>query len=212
MKNSGFAVTGALLLSFIFVRCSKDPLENLNEDESRIYITNHDNTADFKSFTTFSIADSVAIIENNVLVKKQLASFDVTMINAMKTMMTQRGYAEVGKNADPDLVINLSRIYNDVTGIIDYSVYYDSYFGYYDPFYWGYPGYNYFFPPAFYGSYTIQVGGVNIDMFDAMNANDDHQLKLVWNGLIRGEGTFTESKAEGNVMALFEQSKYIEHD
>ena len=37
--------------------CSKDPLKNLSEEESRIYITNRDSTADFALYKTYSIAD-----------------------------------------------------------------------------------------------------------------------------------------------------------
>ena len=94
--------------------------------------------------------------------------------------------------------------------MIDYSLYYNSYFGYYDPFYWGYPGYSYYFPPLFYGTYTIRVGGVSIDMFDAANAASGNELKLVWTGLIRGTGTFSTSAIDKSVMSLFDQSPYLD--
>lgn len=211
MKKFALATVGNMAMILFFLGCTKNSLENLNEDEARIYITNHDNSADFKSYTTFSIADSVAIIKNNTLEKIERTSFDANLINAFTDMMQQREYVQVSKDNNPDLVINISRIYNDITGLIDYSIYYNNYFGYYDPFYWGYPGYNYLFPPVFYASYTIQVGGVNIDMFDAKNAGTNQQLKLLWNGLIRGSGTFDETNINNNIMALFDQSPYLDN-
>ena len=47
--------------------CTKDPIKNLSEEESRIYITNYDTTVSFSNYKTFKLADSIAIIENNQL-------------------------------------------------------------------------------------------------------------------------------------------------
>ena len=59
-----------MLLSIITIAalssCTKDPLDNMTEEESRIYITNRDSTVSFSSYKTYSIADSVTLIDNNM--------------------------------------------------------------------------------------------------------------------------------------------------
>jgi hypothetical protein len=45
--------------------CTKDPLKDMSDQESRIYITQRDSTVNFRGFNTFSIADSVAYIGSN---------------------------------------------------------------------------------------------------------------------------------------------------
>lgn len=212
MKSAkGFAAVMLLPVFFFLASCTKDHLENLDSDDTGIYITNRDSTVDFSTYATFSVADSVAVIEDNQLVEQGTSSFDQQLRSTFIGLMQQRGYTEVSREGNPDLVINISRIYNNSTGVIDYSNYYGGYYDYYDPFYWGYPGYGYYFP-AVYGVYTITDGGINIDMFDAKNAAANNQLKLAWNGLIRGSGTFGPANITRNVTALFDQSPYLDAD
>jgi len=208
MKNRLWKMSGAILLVAFLAGCTKDPAANLSDDESRIYITNHDESADFSSYATFSIADSVAIIENNQLSSKERTSFDANLINAFVSNLQERGYTRVDNNANPDLAVTLNRIYNDYSGVIDYGNYWNDYGGYWDPYYWGYGGYSYYYP-SFYGIYTITDGAVEADMFDLKNAATNNQLDYVWNGMIRGKGTFNQDKTEANVTALFDQSPYL---
>ena len=194
--------------------CRKDPIKNLSGDEGRIYITKHDDSVSFTSYNTFSIADSVAVIDNNQLAEKAVTNVDVAYINAVKTQMQQRGYTLVDKHQHPDLAITVSRIYNTSTGIFDYGGYWDSYYGsYWDPYYWGYPGYGYYFPPTYYGVYSITEGAVSIDVFNLKDAaQNGNKIKGIWNGLVRGSGTFAASTADGSVKALFDQSGYFKAD
>jgi hypothetical protein len=53
------------VLSLFLTQCTKEPVNNLTAEESRIYVTNYDTAAVFSSYATFRIADSVANIENN---------------------------------------------------------------------------------------------------------------------------------------------------
>ena len=52
--------------------CTKEPLKNMTAEESRIYITDHDSSVNFSSFKTFSIVDTVSIIEDGQLSGKHL--------------------------------------------------------------------------------------------------------------------------------------------
>ena len=195
---------------FIVVSCSKDVEKNLDGDEKLLFITKPADNINFSSYNTFSLADSVAVINNNQLEERIRTDYDGAFIDAIAAEMQARGFTRVGHDENPDLGITISRVYNDYTGIIDYSNYWGSYGGYWDPYYWGYPGYDYYFPPI-YGTYTVTEGGVAIDMFDLKNAAGSNQLKQVWSGLVRGTGTFVTGRVASHAKSLFDQSAYISH-
>lgn len=208
-KKISLLTIGALLGITLLNSCKKDPLNNLSNDESRIYITNYDTTANFSSYATFSIADSVAVIQDNQFAGRQKNGFDSTVINAISQLMQQRGYQLVTNKESPNLAIDVSRVYNTSTGVFSYYDYWDYYGGYWDPYYWGYPGYGYYDPYAV-GVYTIQTGGLEVDMLDLKNASaNGNKLKAIWTGLARGEQVFNPSNAVNEVTALFQQSPYL---
>ena len=195
------------------VACQKDPLKNLSPAESRIYVTNRDSTVNFNNFKTFSIADSVGYIEDNQVLGKDLAEFDAAIINAMVAAMQERGFQQVERTASPDLGITVSRIYSTSTGIMSYPGYWDSYGGYYDPFYWGYGGYDYYDPtyygPNYYTTYQVTQGALSVDMLNLKDAVADNTIRPVWSGIARGSGVFATSAANGEIDAFFEQSPYL---
>jgi len=212
MKNMGWLTGGALLTMMILGGCRKDPLKNLTNDESRIYISNYDTTANFSGYTTFSITDSVDVIQDNQLYGRERAAFDSAVITAIGQNMQQRGYQLVSREAAPDLAINVSRVYNTSTGYFSYGDYWDYYGGFYDPFYWGYGGYGYYPPYYSVGVYSIQSGGLEIDLLDLKNATSNgNKIKAVWTGLARGEQVFRTANAAAEVQALFDQSAYLKH-
>lgn len=188
--------------------CSKDPLKNLTDDESRIYITNHDSTYSFGSAQTFTIADSVAVISNNNYQGKDLTAYDQQLVTALKDAMVKQGYILVDKSAGPDLALAVSVYSNDQTGIISYDDYGGYYGDYWDPYYWGYPGYSYYYP-SYYGIYNYNETALAVDMFDLKDAAGTNQLKNVWSGLVRGSGIFNPASIPSQVQTLFGQSGYL---
>lgn len=208
MKRMKLLLTGLLAVPVFLISCTKDPLNHINPEESRIYVTSYDSSANFASYQTYSIADSVAVIDNGEATKKLNAS-DQAYIDAVNKYMQQRGYTKVNRDQNPDIAINVDRIYNTATGVIDYTNYWGYYGGYWDPGYWGYYGYGYYVPYA-YGVYQISEGLMSIDMFDLKNAaQHGNKLTLIWNGLVRGEGIFDPATADASVQALFNQSSYL---
>ena len=206
MKRYPVLAVAASALIFL-ASCSKEPLNNLTDDESRIYITNHDSTTNFAAFKTFSISDSVAIVENNKLVSKDRSTMDAQFIDAVASAMKARGYTQVSRDANPDLGINISQVNNTYTGLVSYNDYYDYYGGYWDPYYWGYGGYPYY--GGYTGIYQATEGALLIDMFDLKDASSSGKLNSVWSGLIRGEGIYANGKTTDQVNTLFAQSTYI---
>lgn len=209
MKIKSALGLSILAMMAIFTSCSKDPLGNLTTEESRIYITDHDSTKDFSNFHTYSISDSVAVL-NNGQPSKQQNDIDLAFINAVKTEMQNAGYTLVSKGENPDLGINITRIYNTSTGIISYSNYYDYYGNYWDPYDYGYGGYGYY-SPYNYATYSVKEGALSIDMLDIKDAPATNKIEVVWTGLIRGSGIFNATTASNQVSMLFNQSPYLKN-
>ncbi len=207
MKKQGWLLPLVAVFAVAVTACNKQPVDNLSNEESRIYITDYDSTKNFTSYKTYSISDSVAVIDNNQSVK-QLTASDQSYIDAVKKYMTQDGYTLVDKSNKPDLGVDVSRIINTSTGVISYPDYYGGYGSYWDPYYWGYSGYDYYSPYS-YGVYTIREGAVSIDMLDLKNASASNKIELVWSGLIRGEGLADAASTDSQVKALFDQSPYL---
>jgi hypothetical protein len=187
--------------------CTKEPVNNLSEEESRIYITNSNPSAQFSNYKTYSIVDSVAVISDNRLEGKAVTAYDVQLISSLKEAMQQRGFTLVDKSAHPDLGINVSRITNTYTGVVSYPNYWSGYNDYYDPFYWGYPGYGYYSPYS-YGVYQSSEGLLSVDMLDLKNASGN-QITAVWTALARGSGVFKTSNVSSQIQAFFGQSPYL---
>lgn len=205
-KNWAFSFIALLVLGL--VSCTKNSaVNNLSNADTRIYITQRDSTVNFSSYKTFSINDSITVI-NNGQTSTSLTPTGQAFIDAISKYMQQAGYTLVSKSSNPDLGINVTYINTTTTGIIDYSSYYDYYGGYYDPTYWGYGGYGYY-SPYIYGIYQINSGALSIDMLDLKNAAANGKIKIIWNGLIRGEGIADATTADSQVQALFSQSPYI---
>ena len=207
MKMMSSTLTTALLgVVVLLSSCSKDPLKQLSQDETRIYITNRDSSANFSSYKTYSISDSVTVVHDQQGAKEASAS-DSAYITAVKKYMQQAGYTLVSRTQNPDIGIDVSRVYN-TTGVINYSDYGGYYGDYYDPYYWGYYDYGYYMPYG-YSVYQITEGAMSIDMLDLKNASTNHKINFIWSGLIRGEGIFSATGADAQVKALFDQSTYI---
>jgi hypothetical protein len=194
---------------FVLSGCSKDPLKNLSDDESRIYITNHDTTVNFSNFKTYSISDSVAVISNGQLQKKTTTETDLAIISAVKQNMQQRGYQLVSKGDSPDLGVSVNKVISTQTGLLNYPSYWGYYNSYWDPYYWGYGGYDYYFPYSSYAVYEIREGALSIDIVDLKDAGTSKKITGIWNGLVRGESIFTVANAASQVKALFDQSPYL---
>jgi hypothetical protein len=211
-NKASLALTAGIGLIALLGSCTKDPLKNMTNEESRIYITNYDSSVNFGAFKTYSISDSVAVVSNGSLQKKTLTETDAAFIQAVKDNMQERGYQLVSKEEQPDLGINISTVFNDQTGVISYPSYWGYYNSYWDPYYWGYGGYDYYFPYASYAVYQIREGALSVDMVDLKDAGNDKKIEGVWNGLIRGEAIFNASAAASQVKALFDQSPYIRNN
>ncbi len=196
---------GAMLVS----SCRKDPLKDMTAEESRIYVTNYDEQADFSSYKTFSIVDSVAVLSNREGATKELTTYDQNLLAILKSSMQARGYTLVDKSAKPDLAMNVTRIDNTTTQVGYNPGYWAGWPGYWDTGYWGYPGWNYWFP-SYYTVFRYNEKSVAVDLVDLKNAaSHDNQLVAIWNAQLRGTGVWNGSNLEPMLKAVFDQSQYL---
>lgn len=208
MKRMTGVALLALASAFVFSSCSKDPLDNLTEAESRVYITNRDSSVNFSAYKTYSIVDSVSLIDNGRFTGKEATAWDLQVIAAVQSAMNARGFTRVDRTQNPELGINISRVFNTTTNLVDLSGYYGGYGGFYDPYYWGYGGYGYYFPPT-YGYYQSTEAFLSVDVLDLKNASVNGSIRGVWNGVVRGSGVFRNANVASQVQALFDQSPYL---
>jgi len=199
---------GVIAITLLLSSCRRDPLKDLREEESRIYITNYDTSLNYSNYKTFSIADTVAVIQNNRLVARERTAYDAQLITAVTNALQQRGFTLVSNTQNPDLGVTINRITNTQTGVVSYTDYGGYYDDYWDPYYWGSPGYSYYYP-TYYGVYEVSESAVTIDIFDVKNKTQNNALRSVWSGLIRGSGIFRNENVNSQVMALFDQSPYL---
>lgn len=191
--------------------CTKDPTDNLTAEESRLYITQKDSTANFTSYSTFFIPDSVSVVKGNQAVK-ELNNIDTAYINATARYMTAAGYTQTTDSSKADLGVNVNRIYNVYTGYYSYGGYWGGYGGYWDPgYYWGLGGYGYGYP-GFVGTYYITDVSISINILDLKNAKTNKTINLLWLGSINGSGVANNNNpsiADSQVGKLFAQSTYL---
>ncbi|RBL88795.1 DUF4136 domain-containing protein [Chitinophaga flava] len=209
MKRTMYLLsTVAVVMAILsFSSCRKDPLKDMTDEESRIYITNHDAKADFTSYSTFSIVDSVVVLSRNSdSAKKALTTYDKQLIASVTAAMKQRGYTLVDKSAKPDLGINLTRIDNSYTSISWNPGWWGGP-GYWDAGYWGYPGGGWYWP-SYYNVFQVNEKQTAIDLFDLKNAQND-KFNVIWNSLWRGSGVWNTNNVDAMVQASFAQSAYL---
>src|SRR5688572_27951833 len=106
---------------FVLVSCTKNAADNVDADETPRYITKAEPSIDFSNYSTFTLADSVAVISNDQLVERVRTDYDAAPINSIAAQMQSRGFTRVGHGHRLDRGVATSRLHNDYTDIMDYS-------------------------------------------------------------------------------------------
>ncbi len=189
-------------LSATLFSCTKDPLSGLSDSDSQIFVTNHDNQANFKLYKTFSVVDSVQVVEDNYS-GTGLTSLDRAMLIRIIDNMEKLGYKYVQASAKPDVGINLARITNTSLNVVSQPI---------SP-YWGYGGgYGYGFP-NYYTYYQTSESYWSMSMIDLKNPDTvNNKIKVIWNAQIRGSGLGNDSFVSQMVDSVFGQSSYLKNN
>lgn len=201
-----------LFVAAMFVSCEKEPdLDNV-QDEVVTY-TQYDTNASFSSYSSFYIADSIAIIGN-----KEAGVMNSTMaanvINDVVAQLTSRGYTQVQDKDAADLGVQLS--YVETRHVVDTgNPYWWTIFpGYWGPSYWG-PYYGHWNYP-YSNRFAYYNGSLLCDLIDLTTDADttrDQALPVIWQsysvGLISSSETVNLQNMLTGINQAFTQSPYI---
>lgn len=197
LKKASFLIISA---TFWLTSCTNDPVNDLSDLESQVYITNRDKTADFKTFKTFSITDSVTVVQDERSTTA-LTSLDKDLLTRIITNMQNLGYTYVAADKKPDVGLSAARVTNTYLNVVSqpYSSYWGGYYG-------GY-GYGY---PSYYSYYQTSESYWSISMLDLKNADTvNKKLNVIWDAQIRGSGLGNTGYIDEMVDSIFGQSTYL---
>lgn len=196
--------------------CKDNAINNLSPQDSQVFITNYDRTANFGQYHTFSLPDSVVVQANNQAQTSATAT-EQQFLTSVANALISRGYTRVTGSQKPDLGVAVIRVNDTYTGVAStpYSPYltnlwygggYGNGFGGYSPYY-----------PSYYSFYQVSDNYWNVQIVDLKNKPpgntttpaDATQLNVVYDAEIRGEGIFDANSADQTVNAIFSQSPYL---
>ncbi len=206
MKN--IKILGLFALIGLLAACQNDPLSDLTVEDSQVFITNHDNSVNFKQFKTFSIVDSVLIVGNQGG-GTSLSTTDVQFLNTIIQQMKNLGYTYVSPKEKPDVGINVAQVRNAYVNVVSQpNPYYGSYWG--GGYGGGYnSGYGYGYPSS-YSYVQTREAYWYLEMLDFKNPDvQNEKYNVIWNASIRGNGLFDGVDFDTMVRSVFEQSSYL---
>ena len=197
-KTSFFILIAAVGI----LSCSKDPINDLSSEQSLVYITNRDNSADYTQYKTFSIVDSVLVVEDNQS-GTALTDIDRDLLERIITNMQNLGYKYVAPKDKPDVGINAAWVTNTQLNVVSQPSYYSGY--------WGGGGYGYGYP-SYYQYYQTSESYWLVSMVDFKNPNTtDKTYPVIWDAQIRGSGIGSPQLIDQMVDSIFSQSAYLKN-
>ncbi|WP_025763959.1 DUF4136 domain-containing protein [Dyadobacter tibetensis] len=203
MKNKLIKIPLFIAACVFFISaCSKDPISDLSTEESLVYYTNRDKAANFQQYKTFSVSDSILVVQNNRS-GYALTNFDRDLLSGLIDNMKELGYTYVGPNDKPDIGLTASYISNTYLNVASIPI--SSYWGGYP----GYGGYGYGYP-SYYQYYQTQESYWLVSMLDFKNADTTNKkFPVVWNAQIKGRDIENPQLVDTMVNSLFTQSPYL---
>lgn len=199
-----------LLAAAISCRKIPDTSELSNE---QVVATDRDLQANFSSYATYFISDSVSVVANDPKDSILTGPLAAQLVNAVKTNMNSRGYTFKPRvQGLPDLGLRLTVI-KDVTRTAVCGGWWDGWWGYYPPWYWGcyYCG-GYYYPWC--TSYTYTIGTSALYLFDIKNQGANHNLRALWAATMFGVFSTTNNQTNADLTTTainqaFSQSTYL---
>lgn len=206
--NPKIVLVVALMAAIVSCRKIPDTSELSTE---QVVATDRDLAANFSSYGTYYISDSVSVVANNPNDSILTGPLALQMVNAVKTNMNARGYTfRPRAQGLPDLGFRLTVI-KDITRTAVCGGWWDGWWGWYPPCYWGYCG-GYYYPWC--TTYTYTIGTSTLYMFDIKNAGTNRNLKALWGATMFGVFSTTNNQTNADLTTTainqaFSQSPYI---
>jgi hypothetical protein len=209
MKLKTFLVI--LFVSVLF-SCRKEPnTEDLKLEQ--VVATDRDLAANFSNYATFFISDTVSIVASASTDSILTGPMAKQMVDAVKANMTTRGYTfKPRAQGLPDLGFRLTVI-KDITRTAVCGGWWDGWYGYYPPWYWGcyYCG-GYYYPWC--TTYTYTIGTSTLYLFDIKNQGTNHNVRALWGATMFGVFSTTNNQTNADLTTTainqaFAQSTYL---
>ena len=172
-----------------------------------VAMTNYDKSANFSTFSTFAIADTIVYFSND---KESTLSheFDDQIVDLVARNLTERGYTQVDTTEVPSFVITISAFSN-----VNYAYYVDNWYNNWS-WYWGWWGgpFSPYYPWYPISVYSYRTGSVVIDMVSTATRTDE-KANVVWtdiaDGLLQGSSSSILNRLEKQINQCFIQSPYL---
>lgn len=196
--------------------CQKMP-SAVDTDGEFLVATSFAEDTDFGGFATFTVADSVVVLDSRFGGDKVKSSYTDRLVNEYREMMESCGYTylPVEEKDNADLGIQLTY----VADTDYYTSYVDPYWwldypGYWSSYYWGSWGGGWYYPyPVVY---QFSTHSLMVDMADLTSSEgEDARLPVVWSCMINGEAGYANVDYRRFMIAIdqaFTQSEYIGKD
>lgn len=197
--------------------CYPDKIDYL--DEYDLAATRYDENADFSSYGTFTVVDTIMhLTEDGEDDPNFSRDNDAYILGLIRDNMSANGYTEIA-NADSlnpaDLVLFVEALSSDY---YQYWGYYYDYWGWYGG--WGgyYPGYPWYPSYPWYPGYvtSYSTGTLMIEMFDSKSYDpEEHTINGVWmgvvDGMLSGNSVSSKQRLDKQINQLFTQSEYLQN-
>ena len=200
-----------LMAPLAFASCEKEADTDKLDNKFVVY-TNYDQNANFSSFSTYYLPDSILIIGDKKEAEYWNDENAQLIISSYASNMANRGYIRTDNKEEADLGLQVSYVK---------STYFVTNYGQ-PQWWWGYPGYwnapywgdwgDWYYPYAV--TYTYSTGSfvtemLNLDAPQGQNA----KLPVLWtaymSGLLSGSTSVNVSRAIEAVNQAFAQSTYL---
>lgn len=204
MKHLGLMLTVSLAL--FMSSCYPEGADTIEDYD--VAITNYDKGADFSSFSTFAIPDTIVYFANDKNAKLN-HQFDEQIIQVVTDNFIKRGYSKVENPETASFIVTVSAFSN-----VNYSYYIDNWYNNWN-WYWGWwPGgaFNPYYPWYPVSVYAYQSSSVVIDMIST-TARSDNKVNVIWSGIADGllQGTQQSiiNRVNTQLNQCFVQSPYL---
>lgn len=202
------------------VSCQKLPTV-VDADGEFLVSTSYDQETDFSKYSTFTVADSVLVLDSYFRCDTVKNSFTDKLVEKFRQKMESRGYTYVPAdevrdgNSAADLALQMTYV-GDTDYYVDYvdPYWWLDYPGYWSSYYWGSWGGGWYYPyPVVY---QFSTHSLMVDMADLTSSEgEDARLPVVWSCMINGEAGYANVDYRRFMIAIdqaFTQSEYIGKD
>ena len=192
------------------ISCRKEP-DSSELSTEQVVATDRDLAANFSEYNTYFISDSVSVVATDPKDSILTGPLAAQLVNAIKTNMTSRGYTFVPRTSGPHLGLRLTVI-KDITRTAICGGWWDGWYGYYPPWYWGCYYCGYYYPWC--TTYTYTIGTSTLYIFDVKNQSINRNLKAIWGATMFGVFSTTNNQTNADLTTTainqaFSQSPYI---